>query len=245
MTPTEPAGHPGRRAGRPREQRAHDAIVAATLELFADEGYHAMSVEAVAIRAEVSKATIYRRWSGKRELVLDALTTLNDDFPSLSGTGPGTRECLLKAMRHMANRDPNTLAGRIMPRMMVYSVSEPDLYAEYFERVIVPRRQLLQQVLRNGIASGELRADLDVEVATMSIVGPVILQVHTLGRRQPNADLPEQLMDILWPGLVAGVSRDVHPGSGHPGSGHQGSGHQSSGHQSPVSSRIPAASERS
>jgi len=133
------------------------------------------------------------------------LATLNDDFPS--ATTGGTRERLLVAMRYMANRDANSLAGRIMPRMMVYSVSQPDLYAEYFDRVIMPRRLQLQAILRDGIRSGELRADLDVETATMSIVGPVLLQVHSLGRRQPSHDLPEQLMEILWPGLAADDAR--------------------------------------
>jgi hypothetical protein len=71
----------------------------------------------------------------------------------------------------------------------------------------MPRRLHLQDVLRDGIRSGELRADLDVETATMSIVGPVLLQVHSLGRRQPSADLSEQLMDILWPGLAATDTR--------------------------------------
>ena len=55
--------------------------------------------------------------------------------------------------------------------MMVYSVSQPDLYAEYFDRVIMPRRRWLHTVLREGIDSGELRADLDVELAAMAIVG--------------------------------------------------------------------------
>jgi AcrR family transcriptional regulator len=201
MTSAEVAGCPGRRPGRPRDERVDRAIIGATLELFASEGYSALSVEAVAVKAEVSKATIYRRWPGKRELVLDALATLNDDFPILASGG--TRERLLTAMRYMANRDAGSLAGRIMPRMMVYSVSQPDLYAEYFDRVIMPRRRCLQTVLRDGIRSGELRADLDIETATMSIVGPVLLQVHSLGRRQPNTDLPDQLMDILWPGLAA------------------------------------------
>jgi len=205
VTSVEAAGCPGRRPGRPRDGRVDRAIIDATLELFAAEGYSALSVEAVAVKAEVSKATIYRRWPGKRELILDALATLNDDLPSLA-TG-STRERLLVAMRHMANRDADSLAGRIMPRMMVYSVSQPDLYAEYFERVIMPRRLHLQDVLRDGIRSGELRADLDVETATMSIVGPVLLQVHSLGRRQPSADLSEQLMDILWPGLAATDTR--------------------------------------
>jgi AcrR family transcriptional regulator len=201
MTSAEVAGCPGRRPGRPRDERVDRAIIAATLELFASEGYSALSVEAVAVTAEVSKATIYRRWPGKRELVLDALATLNDDFPLLASGS--IRERLLTAMRYMANRDADSLAGRIMPRMMVYSLTQPDLYAEYFDRVIMPRRHYLQTVLRDGIRSGELRADLDIETATMSIVGPVLLQVHSLGQRQPKADVPDQLMDILWPGLVA------------------------------------------
>jgi AcrR family transcriptional regulator len=191
-----------RRPGRPREQRADRAIIQAALELFADEGYHSMSVEAVAARAEVSKATIYRRWAGKRELVLDALATLNDDFPANPDPRRGTRELLLMALHHMNNRDTNTLAGRIMPRMMVYSVSQPDLYAEYFDRVIMPRRQWLYAALRQGIERGELRPDLDIEMAIMALIGPVLLQINSSGRREPRADLPEQLMDMLWPGLA-------------------------------------------
>jgi len=190
-----------RRPGRPREQRADHAIVQAALQLFADEGYHSMSVEAVAAKAEVSKATIYRRWAGKRELVIDALATLNDDFPANPDPHRGTRDLLLMALHHMNNRDTDTLAGRIMPRMMVYSVSQPDLYAEYFDRVIMPRRQWLHAALRQGMERGELRPDLDIEMATIALIGPVLLQINSNGRREPRPDLPEQLMNILWPGM--------------------------------------------
>ena len=96
---TEAAGCTGRRPGRPRDERVDRAIIDATLELFAAEGYSALSVEAVAVKAEVSKATIYRRWPGKRELILDALATLNDDLPSLA-TG-STRERLLLSLIHI------------------------------------------------------------------------------------------------------------------------------------------------
>ena len=200
-----PAGCGGRRPGRPREQRADRAIIDATLELFADDGYYALSIEAVAAKAEVSKATIYRRWANKRELVIESLATLNDDFPEVTGPGSSlsTHELLVMALQHMAIRDSSSLSGRIMPRMMAYSVSQPDLYAEYFDRVIMPRRRWLHSVLRDGVRRGELRPGLDVELAALALVGPVLLQIHSLGRRQPYADLPEQLMDILWPGLSA------------------------------------------
>jgi len=247
-----------RRPGRPREQRADRAIIEATLQIFADEGYHSMSVEAVAAKAEVSKATIYRRWPGKRELVLDALATLNDDFPAAPDPHWGTRELLLMALRHMNNRDTDTLAGRIMPRMMVYSVSQPDLYAEYFDRVIMPRRQWLYATLRQGIDRGELRPDLDIEMAAVALIGPVLLQINGGGRRELHADLPDRLLDILWPGLtateqpggpertprgsdqqdtIAARSPDTAPLFGTPTN-------PGSSAQPPASSRIPAANDR-
>jgi AcrR family transcriptional regulator len=193
--------HSERRPGRPRDERADRAIIAATLEIFADEGYHALSIEAVAAKAEVSKATVYRRRQGKRQLVIDALATLNDDLPEF--VGDDTRERLLQAMAHMANKDAGSLAGRIMPRMLVYSVSQPDLYAEYFDRVILPRRRRLRAVLLAGVADGELRADLDVDTAVLAIVGPVLLQSHSIGGHPPHSDLPQSLLAIIWPGMVA------------------------------------------
>jgi len=194
----------GRRPGRPREQRADKAIIDATLEIFADEGYHALSMEAVATKAEVSKATIYRRWPGKRELVIDALASMNDGFPKVPELSEqSTRDWLLMALRYLANRDATSLAGRIMPRMMTYSVSQPDLYAEYLERVIVPRRQWLRTVLEHGIERGELRADLDVEVASIAFGAPAIMHAKGMGQPQSLPDFPERLLDVLWPGLRA------------------------------------------
>lgn len=200
-TTTESTQCQGRRPGRPREERAGRAIIEATLQLFADDGYHALSMEAVAVKAGVSKATVYRRWPGKRELVIDALATLNDDFPK-PATEAGTRERLLAGLHYLSGRDADSLAGRIMPRMMVYSVSEPDLYASYYEQVIMPRRHWLHKVLQDGVNSGELRADLDVELAAMALVGPMVLQKHSKGWRQPHPQLPEHLLDLLWPGLT-------------------------------------------
>ena len=72
-------------------------------------------------------------------------------------------------------------------RMMVYSVSQPDLLAEYFDRVIMPRRRWLYAVLREGIDSGELRSDLNVELAAAAIVGTIQLRSHSAQSPQPNA----------------------------------------------------------
>jgi AcrR family transcriptional regulator len=73
VDPSVPANdRPERRRGRPRSARAHRAILDAALSLLVEEGYDTMSIEAVAERAGVGKATIYRRWDSKEELVADA-----------------------------------------------------------------------------------------------------------------------------------------------------------------------------
>ena len=71
-----------RRPGRPRSERADRAIIDAALSLFAERGVEGLCIEEVAARAGVGKATIYRRWPGKEDLLLDALAALKTPFPA-------------------------------------------------------------------------------------------------------------------------------------------------------------------
>lgn len=199
-----PSGTAARKPGRPREHRADRAIIGSTLEIFADEGYHALTMEAVAARAGVGKATIYRRWPGKKELVIDALASLNDELIAARAHLPATIEgCLRMVLHHLTTRDAESLFGRITPRMLVYSESQPDLYAEYFDRVIVPRRRWLNDLLREGVARGVLRPDLDVEIAALALVGPALMPARGLGVPATGADLADRLFAVLWPALRA------------------------------------------
>ena len=87
----ETPGRPGRGhhpAGLPRSEQAEQAIIEATLDLFAEEGFEGVCVEAVAARAGVGKATIYRRWPNKEELLLAAFSSLKSPFPSRGRLGP-------------------------------------------------------------------------------------------------------------------------------------------------------------
>lgn len=191
-----------RRPGRPREERADLAIVSAALELLVEDGYNALSVEAVAARAGVGKTTIYRRWAGKKELVADALGSLNLELPEALPDGP-VRERLLALMVHICDSDHVSLPGRILPRMLAYQSSHPDLYREFLRRVIMPRRERLHTVLRDGIAAGVLRADLDVELVGLALSAPLIMMQKTHPDRDPSAADALLLLDMLWPGIAA------------------------------------------
>ena len=191
-----------RRPGRPRSVDADRAIIQATLEMLADEGYHALSVEAVASRAGVGKATIYRRWAGKRELVADALATLNDTMHELPPPGP-TRARARVLMVDVCRKDPQSLAGRIMPRMMSYRVSHPALFADYLQRVVEPRRERMRAVLREGIARGDVRPDLDVDLATLALTSPLVMMSMGLPPGEaPPAGTVDRLADLVWPGIA-------------------------------------------
>ena len=77
---SETAESPRRTPGRPRSEASHHAIIEATLELLIESGYGALTMDAVRTRAGVGKATIYRRWSSKEELVSDAIVVLHEEF---------------------------------------------------------------------------------------------------------------------------------------------------------------------
>jgi AcrR family transcriptional regulator len=194
------------RTGRPRSPEADRAIVRAALELIAEDGVAPLTVEAVAARAGVGKTTIYRRWPGKDELVVDALASLNDDLQDEWGTGTGdsARERLVQLLDLMRRRAQGTLGGRIFPAMAACSGTQPQLWALFHERVLEPRRELLRAQLRDGVRSGELRADLDIELAVNLLVGGM---VYALNLRAPGVAVADDYAARLVALALDGIAR--------------------------------------
>ena len=121
---SETAESPRRMPGRPRSEASHQAIIEATLELLIEGGYGALTMEAVRTRAGVGKATIYRRWSSKEELVRDAIVFLHDEFDDARHRQPARR---LRRARHGAVRASASRGGAatLMPRLLGESVQRP------------------------------------------------------------------------------------------------------------------------
>ena len=131
-----------RKVGRPRSIEAHQAILHATLELFADEGFDAMSIEAIAERAGVGKTTIYRRWDSKEELMLDAARSLQAEFPIVdTGNLRDDMIHLLKLVWDMISS--NSLLEKLYVRIIGESRANPDLFRLFYEHQLGPRLQHL------------------------------------------------------------------------------------------------------
>jgi AcrR family transcriptional regulator len=173
--------HIPRRPGRPRSQAAEKAIVEAVLDLLS-EGvpYGVLSVEQIAARAGVGKATLYRRWANKESLVVNAMATLFVEcpMPSPDDVRP-IRDRLIEALHVIATGLRSERSGLVFSAVMAEAIRHPELVRRYQETAIEPRRDVMRAILRSGVASGELRADLDIERAMRMVTAPLVLTLKT------------------------------------------------------------------
>lgn len=195
-----------RRPGRPRSEAAERAILDAVLGLLG-EGvpYGALSMEQVATRAGVGKATVYRRWPNKESLVVDSMATLWQECPPPDlGDVRSTRERIVEYLNTMVEIMHADMAGLVFASVMAAATRHPELVRRYQQVAIEPRREQLRVILRHGVAAGELREDLDVELAVRMLAGPV---VHTMKSERPgervSAEFVEALVDTLLQGIAA------------------------------------------
>jgi AcrR family transcriptional regulator len=172
--PAEPP--PRRRGGRPRSERAHQAILTAARELLIEEGFAALRLEHVAARAGVGKATIYRRWPSKEALAQDLLAQLAEPHIGIADTG-NTRDELVAAVTNPMRAVTETDFGPVIRSLLSEIASNPTIGDPFRATVVGARRAEIARVIERGIARGDLRADAAAEVATELLVGPVYFRL--------------------------------------------------------------------
>jgi AcrR family transcriptional regulator len=194
--------------GRPRSERARKAILEAASELLLARGLSAVSMDAVADRAGVSKATIYRWWPTKETLALDALYTewaAARPHPRDTGSLRGDLLSLLRPWARLASSRPY---GRVVAALLTEAQTDPAFAAEYRERFVEPRRQQAREIFRRAIERGEIPADTKVEVALDLLYGPLY---HRLlhGHAPLNDRFVREVIDMVLDG-VRRDGRDAH-----------------------------------
>jgi AcrR family transcriptional regulator len=194
-----PAGSGGRKPGRPRSEHADQAIIEAALDLFAEKGADGLCVEAVAARAGVGKATVYRRWHTKEDLLLAALGSMKSPLPH-PDTG-SVRDDLIALLTVMSQDAGDPRRTRQYTLLLGEGEKYPRLMARYAETVIEPRREVIRSVLRRGIATGQVRADLDVEIAMLTLTGSAMSRgkCETVPH---DGEFAERVVDSLLLGLA-------------------------------------------
>jgi AcrR family transcriptional regulator len=198
--PTMPTMSAPRPPGRPRSSHADAAIIDAVLGLLAEgTTVEALSMEAVATRAGVGKATIYRRFADKDELVLAAVAVIKQPPPEPGGES--VREDLVGLARHVG-KVREGLAGQIMP-CMVPELQRPGRLRDLYLQLVEERREITRNVLRRGIATGELRPDTDVELVTVLLSAPNMMATLGFVPRLDVDELAERTVDTILRGIGA------------------------------------------
>jgi AcrR family transcriptional regulator len=191
-------GENGPGAGRPRSEEAHQAILDATLALLAEVGFSALTVEGVAQRAGVGKATIYRRWPSKLPLVVEAFGRL----PALEDVDTGSLDEDLKLMlRNYLHLFHSTPLAAVLPSLAGERAHDPEL-AKLLEPLLRERRQPLRRALERAVARGEVAPDVDLDLAADLVVGPIAVRLFFSG-----AKLKPQSVDPIVELALRGIAR--------------------------------------
>jgi AcrR family transcriptional regulator len=199
-TAVDAPGAVERPRGRPRSAIADQAIREAAVDLFAERGFEGFSVEDVADRAGVSKATVYRRYPSKVDLVVEAGSCLAADEITFPDTG-NLRDDMRGLARSLVRTFKHSPAGRVMPVMAFERNRYPELDAGY-RRFLADRKTRTRELVRRGIERGELPRDTDVAVMSSMLVGPIFHRLM-ITHEPLNDAFVDALVDALLRGFGA------------------------------------------
>jgi AcrR family transcriptional regulator len=185
--------------GRPRSQEADRAILTATVDLLAERGLDGMSIEEVAARAGVGKATIYRRWPSKGLLALDAFVVSFAEQQPLPDTGT-LRGDLVAALSAWVRAVTGTSMGRMLTGLIAEAQYDPELRAAWRDRVLEPLRAQYRIMLDRAAARGEIRLSVDQDVVLDLFFGSAQHRL-LLGHLPLTEDFIDEVVDVILRGI--------------------------------------------
>jgi AcrR family transcriptional regulator len=187
------------RRGRQRCQAAEAAILKATSELMKEQCLREVTADAIAERAGVSKATIYKWWPNKNRVALDAfLIQLQEQVPI-----PDTGSVLRDFTEHLvvATRFYTSRYGRMLAQFLAEGQSDSDFLALFKERFQQPRRNSVRVIWERAVARGEVRKDIDVDLVIDLLFGPVVYRLLCHHSQLDDA-AAKSIVDVVFHGLL-------------------------------------------
>jgi AcrR family transcriptional regulator len=161
---------PGTIAPRWRSRRAESAILEATIELLAELGFGGLTIDGIAARAGVGKATIYRHWSSKAEVAVEAFRSF---IPPLEDPDTGSlADDVRRVVHQIVDGLSNSPLAGILPSLVEAAERDPEV-ERLFKEFGGTRRAVLRGILTRAAQQGELREGLDHDVVIDLLVGPI------------------------------------------------------------------------
>jgi AcrR family transcriptional regulator len=186
--------------GRPRSDKAHRAILKAALAEVSKTGFRALTVDAIATRANVGKMTIYRRWPNKAAVLMDAFLALigpATEFPEASTAVESIRLQLRLQATFFCGK-----YGRIIKALLGEAQFDRELADAFRERWIEPRREMVRGVLQRAVTEGDLRKDVDFQTAIDLFYGPIYYRLQ-IGTGSIDDTFTDEVFASVMKGLRA------------------------------------------
>ena len=179
-----------KKKGRPRNAETEKAILAASYELLLENGFGAVTVEKIAERAKVSKATIYKWWPNKAAVVMDGFLSAAMSRLPVPDTGSIINDIVIQVTnlaRFLTSRE-----GKVINELIAEGQFDLKLAEEYRARYFNPRRLDSRCILERGVHRGELKKDLDIELSMDLIYGPLFYRLLVTGEK-----IDEPFIEVL------------------------------------------------
>jgi AcrR family transcriptional regulator len=190
--------------GRPRSGQSEEAILTATIQLLSEKPLRDISIEEIARKACVGKATIYKWWPSKAYVALDAFLRKTNQMVPMPDTG-SIRNDFLKQIRALMvfYKSP---AGRILGQFVAESQSDKEFASLLRERFLKPRREAAGVIFDRGVQRGEIDQNLNRELVLDMIYGPAIYRM-IVGHAPLEEKLADDVVSILFGGVAKVCSK--------------------------------------
>ncbi|HYL99260.1 MAG TPA: TetR/AcrR family transcriptional regulator [Blastocatellia bacterium] len=184
---------------RPRSDIAHKKVLEAALNLMAERGLDATSMDAIAGRSGVSKATIYNHWADKEALLLEAMAALHGlrDRPAFDSGN--ARADMIAVLAYQPAKKRAALQERILPHFVAYSARNPKFGDAWRSMALGPPREELTRLVAQALESGELAGVPPSDLALSLLLGPIVYN-NIFGRSKAcrPEDLARIVVDEFW-----------------------------------------------
>jgi AcrR family transcriptional regulator len=189
-----------KKIGRPRSEKTKKAILDASYELLITNGFPSITVEGIAEKAGVSKATIYKWWPNKAAVVLDGFFAATELMLEVPDTGSAKEDLIIQAINLAAFL--TSPKGRVITELIAEGQTDEKVAKEYRNRYFNPRRLISRHILERGIERGELSKDLNIELSIDLIFAPLFYRLLITGEKV-DSTFVEQLIGYAFAGLDA------------------------------------------
>jgi AcrR family transcriptional regulator len=188
---------------RPRSARAHDAVLSATRELLREGGLPAATVDAIADRSGVSKATIYKHWPSRTAIAAEAFGERMAEATPTPDTGSARGDIIAQVKQ--VSRFYASADGKVFAQLLAAGVTDPH-GAEYFrDFFLTGRRESTRVLWQRAVDRGEARPGIDVDTAADLLFGGLIYRLLN-GNTPLTAKRAEAIAEAAIGGLLLPTS---------------------------------------